>query len=78
VLIILVSFILLYIWQEGRDLLKNGNWQEALLGLTIIAVSMVYGIDYMREGDALPHPGMVLEQLQPLVDIFSAFFKLSA
>lgn len=77
-LIILGLFILLYILQEGRDLLKTKNWQEALLGLTIIAVSMVYGIDYIREGNALPHPGMVLEKLQPLVGLFSAFFKLPA
>ena len=75
-LIILGLFILLYISLEGRGLLKNKNWQEALLGLTIIAVSMVYGIDYMREGHALPHPGMVLEQLQPLADLFSTILKL--
>lgn len=74
--IILLLFILLYIAREGQDLLRHKSWKEALLGTTIIAISLVYGIDYIREGQALPHPGLLFEKLQPVVDAYFAFFKL--
>lgn len=74
--IILISFILLYILREGKDLIKNRSWQEGLLGLALIAVSLVYGIDYIQEGSALPHLGTLFEELQPLSNRFQAFFGL--
>jgi len=57
-------------------LLHNKSWKEALLGAFIIAISMVYGIDYMRDGMALPHPGHLFEKLMPLVKAYDSFFKL--
>jgi hypothetical protein len=74
--LILVSFILLYVLQEGKELIKNRSWLEGLLGLVLIAVSLVYGIDYILEGSALPHLGTLLEELQPLANRFQAFFRL--
>ena len=62
--LILVSFILMYILREGKDLIRNRSWQEGLVGLALIAVSMVYGIDFILEGNALPHLGTLLEELQ--------------
>ena len=59
--LILVSFILMYILREGKDLIRNRSWQEGLVGLALIAVSMVYGIDFILEGNALPHLGTLLE-----------------
>jgi len=52
--IILISFILLYILREGKDLIKNRSWQEGLLGLALIAVSLVYGIDYIQKAVLCP------------------------
>lgn len=72
--LILVSFILMYILREGKDLIRNRSWQEGLVGLALIAVSIVYGIDYILEGNALPHLGTLLEELQPLADRFQDFF----
>ncbi|HOQ09930.1 MAG TPA: hypothetical protein PLG09_07370 [Syntrophomonadaceae bacterium] len=73
---ILLLFTLLYILLEGRELLQNKSWKEALLAAVIIAVSMVYGLDYLRNGMNLPHPGHLFERLMPLVDAYNAFFKL--
>ena len=71
---ILVSFILLYILQEGKELIKNKSWLEGLLGSAFIVASLVYGIDYILEGDALPHLGTLFETVQPLANYFPGFF----
>lgn len=67
----------LIIYPAGRPgVLQNKSWKEALLAAVIIAVSMVYGLDYLRNGMNLPHPGHLFERLMPLVDAYNAFFKL--
>ena len=68
--LILVSFILMYILREGKDLIRNRSWQEGLVGLALIAVSMVYGIDFILEGNDQTPLGTILEVLQPLAERF--------
>lgn len=75
-LIIMLLFILLYILCEGLDLWRRKAWPEALLGAVIIVISIVYGIDYIRGGQALPHPGHLFEVLQPLVESYNSLFNL--
>lgn len=75
-LLILLLFTLIYVLMEGRDLLQNQSWKEALLGTVIIAISMVYGIDYMRDVMSLPHPGNLFEIMMPLIEAYNSFFQL--
>jgi len=76
-LFIILLYISLYVLLEGRELLRSKSWREALVGAVIIAICIVYGVDYVIiESRALPHPGLLFEKLMPLVEAYNSFFKL--
>jgi hypothetical protein len=70
--IIILSFLMGRYGQHLMSFLHQFGFPN--VGLALIAVSMVYGIDFILEGNALPHLGTLLEELQPLADRFQDFF----
>lgn len=75
-LFILFLFTALFAAVEGKHLIRNRSWKEAILGAIIVLIAAAYGTDFILESKMLPNPGLFFEKLQPLMKTYNDYFHI--
>lgn len=75
-LFLLFLFTALFAAVEGKHLIRNRSWKEALLGAVLILIAAAYGTEIILESNRLPNPGVLFEKVQPLLKTYNDYFHL--